>query len=134
MESSSDLKFQFDGRENAEKLFYLYENVLTKSTRVEEKADRLVAHLNAEAVKYYFDRFKEENSHTEGVNSFQLFKKALLETLSTKNGVQSYERGSDPFVTRRRCQGFLYQGKRVKQSSQIQQKHEAQDDNGSNQA
>ena len=51
MESSSDLKFQFDGNEDANKFFYVYENVLTDAKTDEEKADRLAAQLNAEAFR-----------------------------------------------------------------------------------
>ncbi len=53
MESSSDLKFQFEGKEDAKKFFYVYENVLMKGKTDEEKAYMLVAHLNAEAFEYY---------------------------------------------------------------------------------
>ena len=51
MESPKDLKLQLDGKEDAKKFFYVYQNVRMKSKTDEEKAARLVAHLNAEAVK-----------------------------------------------------------------------------------
>ncbi len=65
MESPSDLKFQFDGEKDAKRFFYVYENVLMKGRKDEEKADRLVAHLNTEAFEYYFDHFTDENAPTE---------------------------------------------------------------------
>ncbi len=84
MESLSDLKFHLDGKEDAKKLFYMYENVLMKGRTDEEKANRLVTHLNAEAFENYFDHFTDENTLTEEAKSFQLLKKALLEKFSKK--------------------------------------------------
>ena len=50
----------------------------------EEKADRLVAHLNTETFEYYFDHFNDDNAPTKEAKSFQLVKKALLEKFSRK--------------------------------------------------
>ncbi len=50
----------------------------------EEKADFLVAHLNAETFEYYSEHFTEENAPTEAAKSFQDVKKALLDKFSTK--------------------------------------------------
>ncbi len=55
-----------------------------KSKTDEEKADRLVAYLNAELFEHYFDHFMEENATTEAAKSSQVVKKALLEKFSTK--------------------------------------------------
>ncbi len=84
MESPSNLKFQFDGKEDAKKFFYVYENVLIMGKTDEEKEDRLVAHLNAEAFENYFDHFTDKKAPTEEAKSFQLVKKAQLEKFSTK--------------------------------------------------
>ncbi len=57
MESPSDFKFQLDVRKDPKNFFYVYEIVKGKTD--EGKADRLVAHLNAEAFEYYFENFTE---------------------------------------------------------------------------
>ncbi len=58
--------------------------MLMKGKTDEEKAERLVAHLNAEAFKYYFDHFTDEGAPTDAAKSFRKVKTALLEKLSTK--------------------------------------------------
>ncbi len=50
----------------------------------EEKAEKLEAHLNAEAFEHYFEHFTDENAPTQEAMSFQKVKAALLEKLSTK--------------------------------------------------
>ncbi len=79
MESPRDLKFQFDGKEDPKKFFCIHDNVQMKGKMDEEKADRLVAHLNAEAFEYYFDNFTDENAPTEETKSFRKVEADLLE-------------------------------------------------------
>ena len=84
MTSPSELKYHFNGKEDAKKFFYLYENVVMKNKTEEKKADSLVAYLDGEAFEYYFDNFTEDNPPNEEARSFQKRKTALLEKFSTK--------------------------------------------------
>ena len=84
MASPSELKYHFNGKEDAKKLFYVYENVVMKNKTEEEKSDSLVAYLDGEAFEYYFNNFTEDNSLNEEARSFQKVKSALLEKFSTK--------------------------------------------------
>ncbi len=74
----------FDGKEDAKKFLYVYENVVKKGKTEDEKADKLVDFLKADAFNYYFYYFTEDNAPTEEAKSFQLVKKAMLEKFSTK--------------------------------------------------
>ena len=69
MESPSDLLHQFNGKEDAKKFCYVYENVQVSGKTDGEKAKRLVAHLNAEAFEYYFDHITDETAPTKEVKS-----------------------------------------------------------------
>ncbi len=42
----------FDGKENAKKFFYVYENVVMKGKTEKEKGDMLVAFLEADGFDY----------------------------------------------------------------------------------
>ena len=64
MASPSEPKYHFNGKEDAKKFFYAYENVVMKTKAEEEKADSLVAYLDGEAFEYYFDNFTEDNALT----------------------------------------------------------------------
>ncbi len=100
-----DLKFQCDGKEDAKKFFYVYENVLMKGKTDEEKADRLLAHLNAEAFEYYFDHFTDENAPTEEAKPFWKVKAALLKKFSAKKTESE---------TMKEAVNLTYQGEYVK--------------------
>ncbi len=60
----------FDVKEDAKKFFYVYENVVMKEKTEEEKADKMVAFLKADAFDYYFAYFNEDNAPTEAMKSF----------------------------------------------------------------
>ncbi len=62
MEVPGELKCVFDGKEDAKEFFYVYQNVVMKGKAEEEKADKLVAFLKADAFYYYFDYFTEDNA------------------------------------------------------------------------
>ena len=62
MASPSELKYHFNGKEDAKKFFYVYENVIMKNKIEEERADSLVACLDVKAFEYYFDNFTEDNA------------------------------------------------------------------------
>ncbi len=51
--------------EDSPKLFYLYENVVTKRSTDSERAEKIVAQLSEAAFDLYFDRFTLRNAPTE---------------------------------------------------------------------
>lgn len=65
MASPSELKYHFNGAEDAKKIFYAYENVVMKAKTEDEKADSPVAYLDGEAFEYHFDSFTEDNPANE---------------------------------------------------------------------
>ncbi len=74
----------FKGSEDAQKFFYLYENVVTKSLPDSERAEKIVAYLHDESFDFYFDRFPLDNAPTEGTKDYVLVKKVMLDILSTQ--------------------------------------------------
>ena len=80
MTCPGELKYHLNGREDAMKFFYVYENVFVSTNNEEEKADRLVTYLDGEAFEYYIDNFTEDN----GSRSFQKVSEAFLEKFSSK--------------------------------------------------
>ena len=84
MASPSELKYHSNGKEDAKKFFYVFENVGMKNKTEEQKADSLVAYLDGETFECYFNNFTEDNPPNEEARSFQKVKAALLEKFSTK--------------------------------------------------
>ena len=84
MASPSELKYHFNGKEDAQKFFYAFENFFMKNKTEEEKADSLVAYLDGEEFEYYFENYTADNAPNEETRSFQSVKAASLENFSTK--------------------------------------------------
>ena len=84
MASPSELKYHFNGNQDAKKFFCVHENIVMENKTEEEKVDSLVGYLDGEAFEYYFENFKEDNAPNEEARSFQKVKSPLLEKFSTK--------------------------------------------------
>lgn len=61
MDVPGALRMQFDGKEGVKKFFYVYENLVMKDKTEKEKADKLVAELNGDALEFYFGSFTEDS-------------------------------------------------------------------------
>ena len=59
MVSLSEVKYHFNGKKDAKKFFYVYENVVMKNKIEKGKADSLVTYLYGEAFKYYFENSRK---------------------------------------------------------------------------
>ena len=111
MASYSELKYHFSGKEDAKNFFYVFENVVMKNKTEEEKADRLVAYLDGEAIEYYFDNFKEDNALNEEARPYQKVKIALLEKISNEKAEAERMKDAVNLVYKGYCQRILCERK-----------------------
>ncbi len=74
----------FKGNEDAQKFFYLYENVVTKNMPDSERAEKIVAYLSDAVFDFFFDRFTLDNFPTEEAKDYGLVKKEMQEKFSTQ--------------------------------------------------
>ena len=75
--SPSDLT-TFDGKRDARKFSFLYENMIIKNKADEEKADNLGTNLFGRAFDYYFDNFTANNATTPTAMDYVLTKRLIL--------------------------------------------------------
>ncbi len=83
MKTPSELT-TFKGSEDARKLFYLFENVVTKSSPDSERAEKILIYLRDAAFDFYFDRITLDNARIEEANDYVLVKKVMLRKFSTQ--------------------------------------------------
>ncbi len=74
----------FKGSQDAQKFFYVYENVVTKSLLDSKRAKKVMAYLSDAVFEFYFDGFTLDNAPTEEAEDYVLVKKVMLENFSTQ--------------------------------------------------
>ena len=74
----------FKGAGDARRLFYFYENVVTKSLPESERDEQIVLYLNGTAFGFYFDRVYIYNTLTERAKDDGIVKELILEKFRTQ--------------------------------------------------
>ena len=75
---------QFDGKEDARKLFFLLENVILKEESDSDKAFKLVMYLTGAVFDLYFDTFTFERRPTNEAKDYEKLKEAMIDQFSPK--------------------------------------------------
>lgn len=78
----------FDRTSDIRKFFFYYENVAVATKSDEEKARKLLFHLQGSVFDLYYDRFVENGSLAESAEDYSTINKAFLENFDSEEEAQ----------------------------------------------